>query len=447
MSRAKGCVASTGWMLLGAAREFSALEWRRDGREGDGSVGPDCFALQAREEGVGGGGVVDGLEDDAAAVRGAGSDGIDSVGGPAFRFHLRDAVEELGALGNIAEGTGREGVADGGEVIAKEFFGDIAGAGEPGDVVVVDPGAPFGVVGSVAHEEGGASQADGEAQPFVAHKAAGGVEPRAPVVDAGETPFEDGELDLGVLGGADVVAELFLVVLNAANAGGETIGFVLVVVAAEDVEVVAGDVDEFFTPVHVVGAFLATCDDIGIGGELAEARAVEVDDGGVGLRRMAVVHRLVVDLEIGDFVGFRVSIGGARLAPQCGGRVEEVVDPIHGVFELSGAGVGGREDDEGLSVNLPAELKEFVGAEAVVIGVAAPNGVGVHFALDVGPDAVFPLVDRGEGTAGPADKCGMEFADGVAKVGAELAMGAGVGGHEGDEIDEGATRTGDEDFE
>ena len=73
---------------------------------------------------------------------------------------------------------------------------------------MVDPGAPFGVVGSVAHEEGGAGHVDGGAQLFVAHKAAGGVEARAPVVDAGEAPFEDGELDIGMRGGAEVVAEL-----------------------------------------------------------------------------------------------------------------------------------------------------------------------------------------------------------------------------------------------
>ena len=58
-----------------------------------------------------------------------------------------------------------------------------------------------------------------------------------------------------------------MVVLDAANAGGVVFGLVLVVVAAEDVEVVAGDVDELLAPVHVVGAFLAAGDDLGVGGD------------------------------------------------------------------------------------------------------------------------------------------------------------------------------------
>ena len=94
-----------------------------------------------------------------------------------------------------------------------------------------------------------------------------------------------------------------------------------------------------------------------------------------------------------------------------------------------------------LGADLPAELEEFVGAEAVVVGVAAPNGVGVIFAVDGGADAVFPLVDRGEGAAGPADKGGMRSPMASTKVGAEFAGAAGVGGHEGDEIDEGGAGT------
>src|SRR5207248_2615760 len=96
----------------------------------------------------------------------------------------------------------------------------------------------------------------------------------------------------------------------------------------------------------------------------------------------------------------------------------------------------GGEDDQRLGIDLPAELEKFVGAEAVVIGVATPNSVGVHFAFDGGADAVFPFIDRSEGTAGPANKSRMEVANGIAEIGAELAVCAGVGGHQGDEIDE-----------
>ena len=102
-------------------------------------------ALEAGEEGLGGGGVVDGFEDDALAVGGAGGDGVDGVGGPVLGLHLGDFVEEVGARGDVFERAGGEGVADGGVVIAEKFLGDVAGAGEPGDVVVVDPARHSGL--------------------------------------------------------------------------------------------------------------------------------------------------------------------------------------------------------------------------------------------------------------------------------------------------------------
>ena len=73
------------------------------------------------EEGVGGGGVVDGLEEmrlpSAVPVAMA-----STVLGVQLRFHLRDAVEEVGAVGDVLEGAGREGVADGGVVSRERVF-------------------------------------------------------------------------------------------------------------------------------------------------------------------------------------------------------------------------------------------------------------------------------------------------------------------------------------
>src|SRR6185503_1960574 len=111
---------------------------------------------------------------------------------------------------------GGGGVADGGVVVAEEFLGDVAGAGEPGGVVVVDPGAPLGAVGGVAHEECGAGE--GDAEFFVGDEAAGGVEAGAPVVGAGAAPLQDGKFDLGMFGGADVGGDFFEVVFDAADA-------------------------------------------------------------------------------------------------------------------------------------------------------------------------------------------------------------------------------------
>jgi len=142
-----------------------------------------------------------------------------------------------------------------------------------------------------------------------------------------------------------------------------------------------------------------------------------------------------------------VAIGGALFAPVRGDGVEEVVDPVHGVIELGGVGAGGGEADEGLGVEAVAEVEEFVGAEAVVVGGVSPDGVEVEFAIGGGTDAVGPFVDGGEGAAGPADEGGVELLEGVEEVWAEFAVGAGVGGHEGDEVDGEGFCAGVEDFE
>ena len=71
----------------------------------------------------------------------------------------------------------------------------------------------------------------------------------------------------------------------------------------------------------------------------------------------------------------------------------------------SGAG----EDDERLGSRVCGKARELVGAEAVVVGVAAPERVGVIAARGIGADAFFPLVGGGEGAAGPADEGGAKI--------------------------------------
>ena len=123
--------------------------------------------------------------------------------------------------------------------------------------------------------------------------------------------------------------------------------------------------------------------DAGIGSDGAQAAAVDVDDFGVTLGREAVVHGLVVDLEEGHSVGLGMSIGGAHATPFGGRRVIEIADPVHRVVDLLGLGAGAGEHDERLGVELAAEAEELIGAEAVVVGVAAPEGVGMVAARGV----------------------------------------------------------------
>ena len=52
-----------------------------------------------------------------------------------------------------------------------------------------------------------------------------------------------------------------------------------------------------------------------LGAMVRKAAAVEVDDFSVRLRREAVVHGLVVDLEVADVVGFGVAVGWPAAGP------------------------------------------------------------------------------------------------------------------------------------
>jgi hypothetical protein len=82
-------------------------------------------------------------------------------------------------------------------------------------------------------------------------------------------------------GAAHVLDQLLEVVLDPPHAGRVVLGLVLVVVAAEDVEVLAREIDQLLAPVHVVRALLSARDDPGLRSDLPQPRAVEIDDRGV----------------------------------------------------------------------------------------------------------------------------------------------------------------------
>ena len=224
-------------------------------------------------------------------------------------------------------------------------------------------------------------------------------------------------------GAAHVLHQLLEVVLDPAHAGRVVLRLVLVVVAAEDVEVLAGEIDQLLAPVHVVRALLSAGDDLGLRRDLSQSGAVEVDDRGVLVGRELVVHRLVVDLDVGHAIGLRVAVGGAPAAPFGGRRIDQVVHPVERVLELRGVGAGRGQDDHRRRPELPAELQELVRAEAVVVGVSAPDRVRVVLAGDRGTDAVLPLVDRGVRAARPADERRRQSLQRGQQVRAQLAAG------------------------
>ena len=122
---------------------------------------------------------------------------------------------------------------------------------------------------------------------------------------------------------------------------------VLVIVTAEDVEVLSGEVDHLLAPVHVVGALLSARYDARVGSNVAQPAAVDVDDFGVRLRREAVIHGLVVDLEELHAVRLGMSVGRAQPSPFGRRRIVQVVDPVHGILDLLGVGARGRQHDQG----------------------------------------------------------------------------------------------------
>src|SRR5437667_9358744 len=103
---------------------------------------------------------------------------------------------------------------------------------------------------------------------------------------------------------ADVVPQLRKVVADAPQARLEAFGLVLVVVASKDVEVPSGQVDDPLAPDHVVGPLLSARNDSCMGSDGPQPAAVNVDNLGVFFRCKAVVHWLVIDLEVPDAVRF-----------------------------------------------------------------------------------------------------------------------------------------------
>ena len=94
---------------------------------------------------------------------------------------------------------------------------------------------------------------------------------------------------------ADIVAELRQVIADAPQPCLEALGLVLVVVDAEDVEVLPGEVDHLLAPHHVVRALLSARDDARPGRDLPQPAAIEVDDFGV---RSAVKPLFIGSLSI-----------------------------------------------------------------------------------------------------------------------------------------------------
>ena len=203
---------------------------------------------------------------------------------------------------------------------------------------------------------------------------------------------------------------------------------------SQDIEVAASNVDELLAPLHVIRAFLAAGNDSGVGGDLSQPAAVGVDDGGVAVGRVAVVHRLVVDLDIGDAIRLGMAVGGPHLPPLGGRRVEQIVDPIHGILDRFGVGRLGGQHNHGIDFEPSAELHVLFGTEAVVVGVSAPEHVGVVLSRHSRADAVLPLVVGGKRPAGPTEEGRLEVPNRLEQIGPQHALFADVGTHQRDEI-------------
>ena len=138
----------------------------------------------------------------------------------------------------------------------------------------------------------------------------------------------------------------------------------------------------------------------------------------------------VVDLDGLELIRSGVAVGGSLLAV-LGGRVAHAVfEPVEGVFDAA----GGVDHDDGLGLDLLAELDEFIGAELIGVAVV-PLVNGMREALFARADAVLPDVPAGKRSAGPADGGGLKVGDGLEQVRAIAAGGQGRGGEEGNLVD------------
>lgn len=394
------------------------------------------LTLQTDEKSVAIAAVIDRLDHDAAVVIARGGDGIDGFRKPTGGNLSGDLIEEQLAVRDVLENTRRGGQIARSEMLAEELFDHVACARKPGDVIVIYGRGPPGIIGGVAHKQSWAGHGKGWTKFFIQNQTASSVQAGTPIVGVLEAPFEDRNFNIWMLGRADIVAEFRQVTANAVDARGEVIGLVLIVVAAEYVEAVARAVDDLLTPVDVAGALLPASNDAGVGNDGAKAVAVKIDDSSVGLRREAVIHGLVVDLEVANIVGLGMPVPCAQAAPLGGSWVVEIVDPVHGIVEILWFGCRSGKDDERFAVETLAKTEILIGAEAGVVRVVAPIDIRVIAASSIRTDGFFPLIGRGKGAAGPADEGGFEITEGVEEVGAEHPVVANIGTHERDEVDE-----------
>src|SRR5579862_4207244 len=146
-------------------------------------------------------------------------------------------------------------------MLPKKLFDDVTGSRKPGHMIVVNPGAPQRIVSRVSHEQGGTTHDQFRTQLFVSDEHPRGMKPGAPVVGVAEAPFQHRHFDLWMPRRADVLPELHEVILNSLHTGLKIVVFVLVIVTAQDVEIVTGNVHELFAPLLVVRTLLSARDD------------------------------------------------------------------------------------------------------------------------------------------------------------------------------------------
>src|ERR1039458_6799186 len=151
------------------------------------------------------------------------------------------------------------------------------------------------------------------------------MESSPPIVSAREAPLQNADLDVRMCRNADVVPQLQEVVADTPESGLEVLGLVLVIVDTEDIEVLPGDIDDLLAPGHVVGPLLSARHDLRRRSDLPQAAAIKVDDSGVTLRREAIIHGFVVDLEVADAVGLGMSVGRPQPSPFSRRRIVPVI--------------------------------------------------------------------------------------------------------------------------
>src|SRR5579871_1460249 len=227
----------------------------------------------------------------------------------------------------------------------------------------------------------------------------------------------------------NVIPQLRERIADAPQTGLEVLRLVLVVVNSQDVEVLSGKIDDLLAPDHVVGPLLSTRHDSCVGNDGAQPAAVSVHNFGIPLRREAVVHGLVVNLETPGTVGLGMPVGRAQAAPFRGRRIIQVVNPVYGVLNLLGICSGRRQYDKRLGVQLPAKSHKLLSTETVVIRVAAPNHVGMVSARDKGADAVLPLVGGSKRASRPTDKRRSEISQSLQQVWTEHAFATDIRAH------------------